>query len=436
MTVKRLADLGVWVKSPTGRDMVANYLGVAWVGVLNLTLLPVYMKWLGAEQWGVVALCLAAQSLANIIDLGLSQVMPRDIARANTDLPVQGRLFKMFSLAYIILGIFGMGVGILASPWLLNSWFNGGQGLGAYAQTALVLAFLTFLFQFANGANIAYWNGLQRQGLANFRTCLFTTAKHSLALVVIMGLEPSAIGYLVPFALVSALEFAVNRRGITRSIDGFARIEIGWADLRKMVVEVRGLSFSILVGMIVSQMDRAYLSRALSPAQFGAYAALLSLGMAFMQLQYPVMLAIFPGVVRDRAMAGMRSGMVMVLGVCVVPCGMVAMGADFILHTWIGASAIPVGGVLVFQMLLLAVALNALYNVVYQYMVAANQGRFLTIVNILSLTVSILLLTGLSGPFGIVAGGFSWVGVSSVQLTMGFIWYVVKTMKQGEGRPL
>lgn len=434
MTLKSLANLGVWLRSPTGGNMVANYLGVAWVGVLNLALLPIYMKWLGPEQWGVVALCLAAQSVANVIDLGLSQVMPRDIARVNTDVPAQGRLFKAFSLAYIILGGFGMGVGILASPWLLNSWFNGGQGLGEHAQIAFVLASLTFLFQFANGANIAYWNGLQRQGLANIRTCSFATAKHALALAVIIGGGASAIGYLVPFALVSSLEFAVNRHGIKRSIDGFDRIQIGWVDLRKMVVEVRGLSFSILVGMVVSQMDRVYLSRTLSPAQFGAYAALLSLGLAFMQLQYPVMLAIFPGAVRDRAMAGIRSGMLLVLGVCVVPCALVAMAAGPILRSWMGASAIPDGGILVFQMLLLAVALNALYHVVYQYMIAAGDGRFLAFVNVISLALSTMILMVFSDRLGIVVGGLSWVGISFAQLLLGMIWLMGKTVKNNKER--
>jgi hypothetical protein len=279
------------------QNVFSNYASVVWMGLLSLGLIPVYLRVLGPEQWGIVAICMAIQGFMGLLDAGLGQIMPRDMALASADKARQAHVFALFSRSYMMLGLIGFVVGQLAVPYLIAHWFNNGQGLAEGTEWVLRLVIAQFFFQFSNNAHAGYWNGLQEQKTANLRLCFFGTLKHMGALAMVSLWSPHALSYLLPFTVVAALEWWLNRRSVRQELGDAHGSPLVWHDFQTLAHNAGLLAAGVLVGMVVSQMDRIVLSRTLDAATYGSYVIVANLGLAFMQLQYPLMRAFFPRVV-------------------------------------------------------------------------------------------------------------------------------------------
>lgn len=412
-------------KSQLGQNILANYLAVVWMGGLSIALIPLYLKRLGSDQWGVVAICMAIQGFLGLLDAGLGQIMPRDMARAAGDRAAEARVFRVFSRSYLGLGIGGLVLGQISVPWLIEHWFNQGQGIGEGANLALRLVLVQFMFQFGNNAHIGYWNGLQAQKLANLRQCAFGTVKHAGALMLVYTWRADAVAYLLPFVLVTAVEWWLNRSLVLRGLGSFGAYDITVADFKKLAKEAGVLALGVLIGMLVSQIDRIVLSRSVDSASFGRYVIVANLGLAFMQLQYPLMRAFLPRVARAGTGGGEVSSWQLGLGVfvlCILPCGVVAMLAPWLLNVWIGDPQMLVEGVAPLRLILGAVALNAVYHIIYQRILVMGQGRLVLLINAVTLLVVTPLAFFVAREHGIVAGGLAWMSAAFVQLVFGLSW--------------
>lgn len=411
--------------SQIGQNIFTNYLAVIWMGGLSLALIPFYLKYLGTAQWGVVAICITVQGFLGLLDAGLSQIMPREVAKAAGNGVAEARVFRVFSRSYLGLGIIGFLLGQLSVPWLITYWLNMGQVVNASAELALRLVLVQFLFQFANNAHTGYWNGRQTQKLANVRQCIFGAVKHAGALGLVYWWRADAISYLLPFAITSALEWWTNRRMIRREQGELANGDVSSKDFQLLAKQAGVLALAVLIGMLVSQIDRIVLSRTVDIGSFGRYVIVANLGLAFMQLQYPLMRAFFPRIVRTEA-TGTKSSMkqlaMAVFVLCVLPCGIIALMAPWLLQTWIGDTQITAEGTTPLRLILFAVSLNAVYNLIYQHILALGQGRLVLLINVMALVVVTPIIVIVARENGIVAGGVAWVLVSIFQLTIGATW--------------
>ncbi len=397
------------------------------MGGLSLALIPLYLKRLGPDQWGVVAICMAIQGFLGLLDAGLGQIMPRDIARVAEDRGAVARVFRVFSCAYFGLGLIGLVLGQAAVPWLIVRWFNQGQGVAGGTDLALRLVLVQFFFQFANNAHTGYWNGLQAQKLANFRQCAFGTAKHAGALTLVYLWRADAIAYLMPFVLVSAIEWLSNLRAVRRGLGDFVNGGVSVEELRVLAREAGLLALGVLIGMLVSQIDRIVLSRSVDIASYGRYVIVANLGLAFMQLQYPLIRAFFPRIVRADASGGdfpllRLAGGVFVL--CVLPCLLVAAVAPWLLQFWLGDSRMVDEGTLPLRLILGAVAVNAMYQLIYQRILSLGYSRLVVVINAVVLAVVAPLAIFLAPKYGVVAGGLAWIFGSLMQFGLGLLWFL------------
>lgn len=413
--------------SQVGQNIITNYLSVVWMGGLSLALIPLYIKRLGSDQWGVVAVCMAIQGFLGLLDAGLGQIMPRDIARVAENRAAVARVFRVFSRAYISLGFIGLIFGQISVPWLIAHWFNQGQGVSDGTELALRLVLVQFYFQFSNNANIGYWNGLQSQKMANFRQCGFGTAKHAGALTLVYLWRADAMAYLIPFVLFSAIEWLFNWRTVRRELGDLVNGGVSLVELRSLAREAGFLALGVLIGMLVSQIDRIVLSRSVNVASYGRYVIVANLGLAFMQLQYPLIRAFFPRIVRADVSGGnfpllRLAGSVFVL--CVLPCLLVAAVAPWLLQFWLGDSRMVDEGTLPLRLILGAVAVNAMYQLIYQRILSLGYSRLVVLINAIVLAVVAPLAVFLAPKYGVMVGGLAWIFGSLMQFGLGLLWFL------------
>ena len=63
------------------RAAVAQLSSNLWAAAIGLVFVPVYIRFLGIESYGLLGLYAALQGLASVLDLGLTTTINRELAR-------------------------------------------------------------------------------------------------------------------------------------------------------------------------------------------------------------------------------------------------------------------------------------------------------------------------------------------------------------------
>ena len=101
---------------------------------MGLAFVPIYIKFLGIEAYGLIGFFAMLQGAFQILDLGLSQTMNREMARyaALPEKAGESRDFvRTLEIGYWAIGVvIGIGV-VIAAPFIAGHWiqarFNTGQ---------------------------------------------------------------------------------------------------------------------------------------------------------------------------------------------------------------------------------------------------------------------------------------------------------------------
>lgn len=416
--------------SLTARNAASSFLALAWLSLLSMVTIPIYIRLLGVSEWGLVAACASLQILSNFIDAGFSQIVPRWAAQEAQHPEKLRQHVDLFRRLYLGLGLAMFGVLQASADYLAHHWFQVPPGRGDALELAIRIVSFQLLFQFVNNLHIGLWHGLQRQVLANVRACGFGTLKHVAALLALIAGAQQAWVYALAFACVAGAEVLFNAITVQRMLaPNPANRPVSKIALGPLLKEVSMLSGGILVGLLVSQLDRIVLSRTVDVTSFGVYTVVATLALAFLQLQAPVTRAYFPLIVRDIQNHGRVSGLHMkrLLGgtllASTLPALLACALAPMILELWLHDPNVVKLGTTSLRFLLLAMALNSLYGCIYQVIIAKGQAHKILQFNLISLVAATLVIW-FRGPDGeIVLGGTIWIVITFTQLLLGTIWF-------------
>lgn len=417
--------------SPTARNAASGFVALAWLSLLAILTIPIYIRQLGVSEWGLVAACASLQIVSNFIDAGFSQIVPRWAAQEARHPARLRQYVVLFQQVYIGLGLLMFVVLQASAGYLAHQWFQVPDNRGDALELAIRIVSLQFVFQFINNLHTGLWHGLQRQVLANVRACGFGTLKHAAALMALMMGPPQVWLYAMAFATVAFLEVCINAFTVRQMLgrgspDGTG----GDVTLGPVLKEVSVLSGGILVGLLVSQLDRIILSRTVDVESFGIYTVVATLALAFLQLQAPVTRAYFPIIVNDIQTHGrvscihMKRLLVSTILTCTLPALVTCALAPQILTLWLHDSQIVSVGTGPLRLLLLAIALNSLYGCIYQVIIAKGLSQRVLQVNLVSLVAVAFIVALMGTSNGPMLGGAIWVTTASTQLLLGLVWFM------------
>jgi len=412
--------------SLTARNAASSFLALAWLSLLSMLTIPIYIRLLGVSEWGLVAACASLQILSNFIDAGFSQIVPRWAAQEAQHPARLRQHVALFRRLYIGLGLAMFGVLQASAAYLAHQWFQVPVERADALELAIRIVSFQFLFQFINNLHIGVWHGLQHQVLANARACGFGTLKHAAALLALTAGTQQAWVYALAFASVACIEVGANALSVHRMLGNEASsAPDGKVALAPLLKEVSVLSGGILVGLLVSQLDRIVLSRTVDVASFGIYTVVATLALAFLQLQAPITRAYFPLIVSDiqkngRVSTGhLKRMLAATVLTCTLPALVACVFAPHILTLWLQDPIVVSTGTAPLRLLLLAVALNSLYGCIYQLFIATGKSKLVLQLNLTSLLTATMVIALHGGSGGILLGSTIWLANTSTQLLMG-----------------
>ena len=395
-------------------NLASNYGYIAFLALIPIFVVPLYVHLLGATVWGDVAVCLTLQGFLFLLDMALGPLMLRDVARAAADGAHASWAYRRFLKIYASTAVIVCVLGLLLLAMFDTYRMHRAEPLAPDMLCALSLAFVQFLFQFGNNAAIGYWNGLERQRLANLRLAAFTLAKHVVALTVLVAWRASACAYMTAFALVAAVEFVLNYLRV-RSEHVPAPVETALPPRHGN--DALGYALAALLGLATAQIDRGYLSLTLPAPDYGLYFLVTVPMLTLFSLQMPIQRAYLPRLATASSPQRVAVSMLIVaLFLIELPSVLLAAFAQPALHLWLHDAELATKGAPTFRLLMLTVAMSAISAPAGLLLLNRHRNAVIAALNGSILVVQGSLLIWLTPRLGMLAGAIAWLACGLIQL--------------------
>lgn len=416
---------------PRLRDNVlANYAGHMWVALMGFAFVPAYLRYLGAEQFGMVAFMLSLQSISLLLDFGVGVFLNRELAQRAHDPERRGgiaRLIRSFEwlvwpmAAIIAVAIFACS-GSLSAHWLKLDNLTQSD-----ADHAIKLIGMTVALLWPSSFYTAALSGLEQQLRLNALVMAFATLRYAGVLAVLMFTDTGLQGFLCWYAIVAGAQTVCSAWLLWKTIPA-ATLPLGF-DLQE-ILGARHFALGVFaltaLGLLLNQLDKLTLS-ALRPLQeFGYYAIAVTVSGGLGRLVQPMFSAVYPRLSRLVG-SGQQQELVnlyhlasqIVAVVIAAIAGVICTYPGPVLLLWTGNAEISSQVALPLALLFAGTAINGTLNLPYALQLAHGWTRLATFANLVSVLIAIPLYVIAIKQFGMTGAASVWFAINLCNFLFG-----------------
>ncbi|MGE3297376.1 MAG: lipopolysaccharide biosynthesis protein [Porticoccaceae bacterium] len=406
------------------RNLLANYFGAAWTGLMGVAFIPLYVRILGMEAYGVIGVFAVLQSVFLVLDMGMAPALSREAARfqAGAHSP-QGMRALVHAIERVYWAIaIGIAAGLaVASPWLAGDWLRPQALATATVSQALMAMGVVVALRWLATLYRSTIQGLQDQVWLNLVTAGFATLRGLGVIPVLAWLAPTSQAFFIYQAVVTGLEalvLAVRMRRLLPAVS--APLRFRWQALRGIWRFAAGMSVITALGILLTQADKVLLSRLLPLAQFGHYALASTLAAALYIMVAPITNAVYPRLTElvvqgdQHRLAEAYHRYCQALTLALVPAALVlAFFSDHLVLLWTRDLELTRVVAPLVSLLVVGNMLNGLMNLPYSLQLAHGWTRLPATVNLVAVVTLVPAIYLGVKAFGVIAAPVAWIVFNS-----------------------
>ncbi|MBI5482372.1 MAG: oligosaccharide flippase family protein [Deltaproteobacteria bacterium] len=281
-----------------GRNVIASIAGQAVRAGTGILFVPIYVRYLGVESYGLIGMFAVLQAWLVLLDFGMRPALGREMARftggAHTPEWIRDLLRTVEVISISISFAVALGTAS-AAPWLAEHWVTSTTLARSTVTQAFVLMGAVTALRFVENIYVSSLVGLQRQVLETLVSSSSALVRGLGAIAVLAWVSPTIEAFflwqcftsLCTVAVLVVLLYSVLPRPARRPrFDGRTL-----SGIRTFASGILLLSFQSLV---VTNLDKVLLSRLLPLKDFGSYALAGVAANALAMLTQPVAAALTP----------------------------------------------------------------------------------------------------------------------------------------------
>lgn len=416
------------------RNLIANGAGRVWAAALSLALVPIQIRFVGIEAYGLLGLFQSLIAIFSLLDLGLGSALNRQLAQYSmqSDRAQEMRnLLRTVEFVYWGIGLaIGLAVALLAAPiadhWLQSSHMPRDQVIEALALMGVLIA-----CQWPRALYHSGLMGLQSQVALNIVSAAIATVLNIGGILILWQVSASITALLVWYVAVSIVETILAAWLLRRALPvAEAPATFTPQLLRELWRYAAGMTGISAMSIILTQVDKIILSKVLSLEAFGYYSLAWRLAAGLYYLIGPVTAAFFPRFSQLAAsgdkeeLARLYHKGCQLMAVVVFPAtAILALFPAQLLQLWTRDPLIVANSSAILGVLALGTALNGVMGLPAALQFAHGWTRLVLVFN----TVAVLLLAPLTYVMATRYGGLGAAGVWLV-LNVGYVVVMLRLM--------
>ncbi len=277
------------------KNIVANFFGRFWGIFSNFLFIPLYIDFLGFDNYSLISFTLIIAGVMGVIDAGLSGTLSREFARADRSREDKVGVFRTLETVYFLLMAVSVLIVFLITPFVVDTWlYNEGQKypeLVFYIRIVAIEICLQLLFRFYKGGLL----GLEKQVVANVWQIAWGVVRNGLIVLPIFFYPNLEVFFL--WQLGSSIVFALFLKGVLSKSFGMTflvRPGIDWTVLKGVWKFAGGILLIALIAAINTQLDKFAISSLVSFENLGFYTLALTVARISGLLINPISVATLP----------------------------------------------------------------------------------------------------------------------------------------------
>lgn len=401
---------------------------------MGIAFIPLYIKFMGIEAYGLVGFFALLQASLSILDMGMAPTLGREMAKRSVKdhetktIKDLLRTIEIIVLTLAILIILTIGVG---AEWLATSWINSVAMPNNDVAFAISLMGLVIASRLVETIYKSSINGLQKQVMLNVINSLMATIRGAGAVIILAYISPTIFAFILWQGFISIITVIVLAIATYRSLPfSCHKAKFSWIELwniRKFAGGVLGIS---ILSLLITQIDKVILSKMLSLEEFGYYTLASLLAVSLFMLVSPITKAWFPVLTQLKAVDN-QAGLALKFHQGAQIVSVVAGSASLVLifqgetflRLWTQDDVLSSNVAPVLRLLAFGYLLNMMVWIPFETQMAHAAVSLPVKTNLVAVVFMVPAVTVLTYYFGAIGAAMAWV-----LLNLGYILISVQLM--------
>jgi len=414
------------------RNVLATYVSQIYVTLIGIVMVPVYIRYMGTEAYGLVGFYAMLQAWFQLLDIGLAPTLSRQTARLSggaLDALTLRRLLRVLEAIFLAIATAG-GLSLwLGAEWVATEWLQARDLPPDQIRLAVELMAGIIGLRWVAGLYRGAIGGFEKQAWLGWLNSGVATARFVVVLVIfeLAGATPAHFfGWQL---LIAAIETALLVRKTYALLPprhpGDPAVGWHWAALRGVLGFSLSIAFTSAVWVAVTQTDKLVLSKLLPLAEYGHFTLAVLAASGVSIVSTPLSMTLLPRLARLQA-SGDDAGVIRLyrqatqgMAVIALPVALVlSLGAEQLLLAWTNDPDLAAQTAPIVQLYALGNGLLALSAFPYYLQFAKGDVRLHLIGNVLFLLILIPSIIFATLHHGGVGAGWAWLSANFIYLVL------------------
>jgi len=404
------------------KNVLANYLSQFYVTLIGIFMVPLYIKYMGAEAYGLVGFYAMLQSSFTLLDMGLTPTMARETARFRggaIDALTLRRLLRALEGIFIVVAILGATVMVAGADSITSQWLKVQQLPHDEVRHAIMLMALIIALRWLSGLYRGAINGFEHLVWLSGFNVVIATARFVLVipLFILIGTSPTQFfAYQLAIAIIEVLVLVAQTYRLLPNRVLNEHVSWQWKPLRGVLKFSLSIAFTSSVWVLVTQTDKFVLSNLLLLSDYAYFTLAVLVAGGILVISAPISGALMPRLTKlnaegdEEELIRLYRNATQLVGIASIPAALVlAFFSEQVLWAWTGDSVVAKKAAPVLALYALGNGLLALAAFPYYLQFAKGDLRLHLIGNALFVAIFVPLLIWAANCYGMVGAGYAWI---------------------------
>jgi O-antigen/teichoic acid export membrane protein len=279
------------------KNTIANYLGQFYTMFIGIFMLPFYLKYLGAEAYGLVGFFTMLTSIMLLLDMGFSQALTRETAKlkdkVNGLIQIKETLRSVESMIIVLSIVIFLGV-FFSSEWIALHWLQVKELNFEVVENCIKL----MGFMIAIRWYVSLYNGiilgLEQQVWLNIYKVIISTLRFGGGLVLILFISDDIFYFFIYQTFIAAIELIILNFKVYDNLLKTKFLLPTVKSIKHIAPFALSLAYTSGVWIVYTQLDKLLLSHYIPLEKYGYFALVVTISNTIMQFSAPLSQAILP----------------------------------------------------------------------------------------------------------------------------------------------
>lgn len=398
-------------------------------------MVPFYIRYMGAEAYGLIGFFAMLQAWFQLLDIGLTPTMARETALfrgGGTDAASLRRLLRALEGVFVCVGVLGAGILTFYASVIAGHWLKVERLALTEVEGAITLMSMIVAMRWMCGLYRAAISGFERLVWLNVFNSAIATARFVLVVPILIYGNPSPTLFFQYQLFVAIVELIVLATQTYRLLPKFDSLVInsmkssGRESLRRALKFSMRIAFTSSVWVALTQTDKLILSKLLPLTEYAYFTLAVLVASGVMIVSMPISGALISRLTRlhaegnDKELLELYRNCTQLVAVAAIPASLLlALFPAQILWAWTGSSDAAQRAAPILTLYALGNGMLALGAFPAYLQFAKGDLKLHVVGHALFLFLLVPTLIWATWMNGVIGAGYAWLGANVLYF---FLW--------------